>query len=98
MIEKGGLKLVKKTAKTWTYKATWYLNFEVLPKPLQYLGKAVKSKLAMLSSLGRIATVTVTYQVSATGNLKHKLTYKFQVPSKIQSIAKYFGGMLTKAF
>jgi len=96
MIGKGGIKLVSKTDKVWTYKATWYLNFSVLPKPVQLLGKAIKSKLSALSSLGRICTATITYKVSAT-SLKHTQTAKFQVPQKLKDIAKYVSGMFTVA-
>ena len=97
MIGKGGIRLESKTARTWTYKATWYLNFSILPKPVQLVGRVIKSKLAALSSLGRICTVTVTYKVSANC-LQRTMKSKFQVPSRIQSAARYVGGMFTVAF
>ena len=98
MIQKGGIRLVKKTAKAWTYEAKWYLNFTILPKPVQQIGKIFGSKIAALSSLGRIATVTVRYTVNGDGTLKHSLSYKFQVPSKMESAARTVGKWFTSAF
>ncbi len=98
MIQKGGIKLVKKTAKAWTYEATWYMNFTILPKPVQFIGKCLGMKIASLSSLGRIATIKVKYTVNGDGTLKHSLSYKFQVPSNMQSAAKTVAKWFTKAF
>lgn len=97
IIEKGGIKLVSKSKTTWTYKATWYLNFKILPTPIKALAKVMKCKYAELSDLGRIATVTVTYKVSA-GSLKHSQSYKFTVPSKLNDAVKKLGGLFTSAF
>ncbi len=97
MIERGGIKLVKKTNKVWTYRATWYLNFTLLPKPVQQLAKVMRMKIAMFTSLGRICTVTVTYQVSAD-SLKHNMSSRFQVPSKLSSAAQQICRYFTKAF
>ena len=97
MIEKGGLKLVGKTNKVWTYRATWYLNFTLLPKPVQRLAQMMGMKISAFTSLGRICTVTVTYKVSAD-SLKHSMSSRFQVPSRLSSTAKKICGYFTAAF
>ena len=98
MVERGGIRLKKKTAKTWTYEATWYLNFTVLPKPLQVIAKAAGMKVADLCSMGRFLVVKVTYTVRGNGTLGHSLSYRFQVPSRLQNLAKKVGRYFTAAF
>ena len=98
MIQKGGIKLVKKTDSRWTYVATWYMNFTILPKPLQTIAKFMGMKLAKVSSLGRVATVTVTYTVNGNGTLGHSMKYKLQVPSKVEKTVKGIAKFFTKAF
>lgn len=97
MVERGGIRLVNKTNKVWTYQTTWYLNFTLLPKPVQQLAKLAGCKYACLTSLGRICTVKVNYQVSAD-SLRHSMSSKFQVPSKLQSTAKKICRCFTQAF
>lgn len=97
MVEKGGIKLIKKTDKKWTYEATWYLNFTILPKAFRALAVKFTPGLAALSDLGRICKVTVRYTVTPS-SLSHSLSYKFMVPSKLEKAARTIGKLLTQAF
>ncbi|MBR2259044.1 MAG: hypothetical protein IJ899_17300 [Blautia sp.] len=87
MIEKGGMKVQKVSAKVWKVTATWYLN----TKPLKdsKVGSAVCRLIPQLKTIagyGRFLRVREVYTLKGNGTIR-KTSQKYSVvlPEKLQN-------------